>query len=74
MASSWNLRKGKLYFFPDNLRGVNEDIEAWKEARKLTKLTYALTREGPFSKDHRLCHQIQSAATSVMANIARPVK
>ncbi len=47
-----------------------EDIEAWKEARKLTKLTYALTREGPFSKDHRLCHQIQSAATSVMANIA----
>ncbi len=47
-----------------------EDIEAWKEARKLTKLTYALTREEPFSKDHRLCHQIQSAATSVMANIA----
>ena len=47
-----------------------EDIEAWKEARKLTKLTYALTREGPFSKDHRLCQQIQSAATSVMANIA----
>jgi len=47
-----------------------EDIEAWKEARKLTKLTYALTREEPFSKDHRLCQQIQSAATSVMANIA----
>ncbi len=51
-----------------------EDIEAWQVARELTQRIYAITKEGPFSKDYGLRDQIQRAATSVMANIARPVK
>ncbi len=47
-----------------------EDIEAWKEARELTRLIYAVTGDGSFSKDYGLRDQIQRAATSIMANIA----
>ena len=47
-----------------------EDLEAWKEARALTKDVYSLTRVGPISKDHRLCSQIQASAVSVMSNLA----
>ena len=47
-----------------------EDLEAWKEARALTKAVYSLTRVGPISKDHRLCSQIQASAVSVMSNLA----
>lgn len=47
-----------------------EEIEAWVEARELTRLIYAVTGDGPFSKDYGLRDQIQRAATSVMANIA----
>jgi four helix bundle protein len=47
-----------------------EDLEAWKEARALTKDVYSLTRVGPISKDHRLCSQIQAAAVSIMSNVA----
>lgn len=47
-----------------------EDIKAWQEARKLTKLVYDLTKRPAFAKDFGLKDQIQRAAVSVMANIA----
>jgi len=47
-----------------------EDIEAWQEARKLTKMVYDITIDSTVRKDLRLSAQIQSAAVSVMANIA----
>ena len=48
-----------------------EDLDCWKEARLLTQLVYQATNNGKFKKDLRLSGQIQSAATSTMAN---PVK
>jgi len=47
-----------------------EDINAWQEARNLVKMIYGLTQSGDFAKDYRLRDQIQSAAVSVMSNIA----
>ena len=47
-----------------------EDLEIWKEARYLTKEIYRLTSGPKFSKDFSLRGQIQSAAVSVMSNIA----
>ena len=48
-----------------------EDIEAWKESRKLVKLVYAAINTGEkFQKDYRLVNQIQGASVSVMSNIA----
>ncbi|MFN8009037.1 MAG: four helix bundle protein [Terriglobia bacterium] len=47
-----------------------EDIEAWQEARNLTKKIYALTSEGIFSKDFALKDQVRRAAVSIMSNIA----
>ncbi len=47
-----------------------EDIQAWQEARILTRLVYTATKASPFAQDFRLCGQIESAAVSVMANIA----
>jgi four helix bundle protein len=47
-----------------------EDIEAWKLARKLSGMVYIMTKNGEFSKDFALKRQIQSAAGSVMHNIA----
>ena len=47
-----------------------EDIEAWQAARELTQRVYAITKDGPLSKDYGLRNQIQTAGTSVMANIA----
>ena len=47
-----------------------EDIEAWKEARELTKEIYALTKKPTFSRDYGLIDQIRRAAISIMANIA----
>lgn len=48
-----------------------EDIEAWKEARKLVNLIYQVIKNNEnFRKDFRLINQIQSAAVSSMANIA----
>lgn len=45
-----------------------EDLEAWKEARKLTHFIYNLTKS--FSRDFGLRDQIQRSAASTMANIA----
>jgi four helix bundle protein len=48
-----------------------EDIDAWKESRKLVNSVYRAINESPrFCKDYRLSNQIQGAAISVMSNIA----
>lgn len=47
-----------------------EEIQAWQEARKLTKMIYGITGEPLFSKDYGLKDQIQRASVSVMSNIA----
>jgi len=47
-----------------------EDIEAWKEARKLTIIIYKLTDKTYFSRDFGLRDQIQRASVSSMSNIA----
>ena len=47
-----------------------EDLDCWKEARVLVQKVYDATENNRFGKDTRLARQIQSAATSSMANIA----
>lgn len=47
-----------------------EDLEVWKEARRLTHEIYELTKRENFCKDFALCGQIQRAAISIMSNIA----
>ena len=47
-----------------------EDIESWKEARKLTTLIYKVTSNIKFNKDWGMKDQIQRASVSVMNNIA----
>ena len=47
-----------------------EDIEAWKEARRLVNMVYDLTIRGLFQKDFGLKEQIQRSAVSCMSNIA----
>ena len=48
-----------------------EDLDCWKEARQLTRQVYeAIEQNSAWKRDARLCGQIQSAAGSVMANIA----
>jgi len=47
-----------------------EDLEVWKEARRLTNRIYRMTQDAKFSKDFGLRDQIQRAMVSVMSNIA----
>lgn len=47
-----------------------EEINAWIEARKLTKRIYEITNETRFSKDFELKDQIRRAAISIMSNIS----
>ncbi|MGZ8426610.1 MAG: four helix bundle protein [Candidatus Binatia bacterium] len=47
-----------------------EDLEVWKEARRLTQRIYQLTKDESFAKDFGLRDQIRRAAESVMSNIA----
>jgi four helix bundle protein len=47
-----------------------EDLEAWQQARELTRQVYTVTRERVLTKDYGLCGQIQRAAVSTMSNIA----
>jgi four helix bundle protein len=48
-----------------------EDVDCWKEARLLTRQVYeAIHQNLDWQRDVRLRSQIQSAAGSVMANIA----
>ena len=48
-----------------------EDVKAWQEARALVKMIYAaVDSDGGFDSDYRFREQIQSAAVSIMSNIA----
>jgi four helix bundle protein len=47
-----------------------EDLEAWQEARNLTRLIYQLTKRKPFANDFALRDQRRRASISVMSNIA----
>jgi four helix bundle protein len=47
-----------------------EDLDAWKEARKLTVAVYQATQNGVLSRDFGLSSQMQRAAVSSMANVA----
>jgi len=47
-----------------------EDLQSWQKARELTNCIYDLTRHGEFSRDIRLCSQIQNSAGSAMHNVA----
>jgi four helix bundle protein len=47
-----------------------EDLDVWKEARRLTNEIYAATTNAAFANDFGLRDQIQRAAVSVMSNIA----
>lgn len=47
-----------------------EEIEAWKTARQLTNMVYALGNQTGFNRDFGLRDQIRRASVSVMSNIA----
>jgi four helix bundle protein len=47
-----------------------EDIEAWKDCRKLTGMIYRATQGAAFSCDRALTDQMRRAAVSTVANIA----
>ena len=47
-----------------------EDLECWKEARKLVKTVYSTTNIKQFSRDFGLRDQIRRASISVMSNVA----
>ena len=47
-----------------------EDLVAWQKARELTRIIYAISRKGAWSRDYGLAGQIQRAAVSIMSNIA----
>lgn len=47
-----------------------EDLEIWKEARRLTQGIYQLTRDPKFSKDFGFRDQIRRAVISIISNIA----
>jgi four helix bundle protein len=47
-----------------------EDIDAWQDARELTRHVYQCTCRDGFARDFGLRDQIQRAAGSVMHNIA----
>lgn len=47
-----------------------EDLDVWKESRKLSLMIFELTLKGDFAKDFKFRDQIRSAAGSVMDNIA----
>lgn len=47
-----------------------EDLEIWKEARRLTKSIFLISSNTELSKDFRFKDQIRAAGGSVMDNIA----
>jgi hypothetical protein len=51
-----------------------EDLEIWKEARRLTKEIYRLTSGPKFSRDFGLRDQTQRAVVSVISNIAEVIR
>ena len=47
-----------------------EDLECWKQARKIVNQIYKFTEQKPFANDWALKEQIRRAAISIMSNIA----
>ena len=47
-----------------------EDLDIWKDARKLCKLIYEITSSEPFSKDFRFRDQFRASSGSIMDNIS----
>jgi four helix bundle protein len=47
-----------------------EEIEAWKLARRATRLVYDATGRGKFSGDFALVNQMRRASISILSNIA----
>ncbi|GMQ23409.1 four helix bundle protein [Algoriphagus sp. oki45] len=47
-----------------------EELEVWREARELSRRVRELSQNALFAKDFRFSSQINSAAGSVMDNIA----
>ncbi len=47
-----------------------EEIDVWKEARKLVNLVYDLTEKDGFRKDFGLRDQIRRSSVSCMLNVA----
>lgn len=47
-----------------------EDIESWRQARKLTNEIYQTTATGGFAQDFGLKDQIRRASVSILSNIA----
>jgi four helix bundle protein len=47
-----------------------EDIEAWKDARALSRAIYSCCKQKPLSSDFGLCDQLRRAGVSIMANTA----
>ena len=47
-----------------------EDLECWKETRKLVRVLYGFTKKDNFAKDFELKNQLRRSAVSIMANIA----
>jgi four helix bundle protein len=47
-----------------------EELEIWKEARRITGEIYRLTRNSKFTRDFSLSGQVQKAVVSIMSNIA----
>ena len=47
-----------------------EDVDVWKEARKMVNVIYDLTNKSLFKRDFGLRDQIQRAAVSCMSNVA----
>ena len=47
-----------------------EELEVWKESRRLAKEIYAITAHPSFKADWDLCRQVRRAAISAMSNIA----
>ncbi len=47
-----------------------EELEIWKEARRLTREIYRITKTAKFARDFSLARQIRRAAISIMSNIA----
>lgn len=47
-----------------------EDLEIWKEARRLSLIIFQYTQNELFAKDFRFKDQIRAAAGSIMDNIA----
>ena len=47
-----------------------EDIEAWKMAREVTRMIYAVSSSEKFCRDFALSNQIRRASISILSNIA----